>query len=63
MLKAYTIDAAWSMHQEKLTGSLTPGKKADIIVLSADLFAIAPQRISTVAVELTIIDGEVVYQK
>ena len=40
MLKAHTINAAWSMHQEALTGSLTLGKRADIVVLSEDLFAI-----------------------
>ena len=63
MLKAYTINAAWSMHQEALTGSLTPGKRADIVVLSEDLFAIPPQLISTVKVEKTFIDGQLVYQR
>lgn len=63
MLKAYTINAAWSMHQEVLTGSLTPGKRADIVVLSEDLFAIPPQLISTVKVEKTFIDGQLVYQR
>lgn len=61
MLKAYTINAAWSMHQEAVTGSLTPGKRADIVILSEDLFAIPPQRISTVQVEQTFIDGKRVY--
>ena len=63
MLKAYTINAAWSMHQDALTGSLTPGKRADIVVLSEDLFAIPPQLISTVKVEKTFIDGQLVYQR
>ena len=63
MLRAYTINAAWSMHQEELTGSLSPGKRADIVVLSADLFEIPPQRISTVAVEMTFLDGKLVYQR
>ena len=62
MLKAYTINAAWSMHQDAVTGSLTPGKRADVVVLSKDLFAIPAQRISTVQVEQTFIDGELVYQ-
>jgi hypothetical protein len=62
MLKAYTINAAWSMHQDSVTGSLTPGKRADVVVLSKDLFAIPAQRISTVQVEQTFIDGELVYQ-
>jgi predicted amidohydrolase YtcJ len=62
MLKAYTINAAWSMHQDALTGSLTPGKRADVVVLSEDLFSIPAQRISTVQVEQTFIDGKLVYQ-
>ncbi|MAM81794.1 MAG: hypothetical protein CMP89_13715 [Gammaproteobacteria bacterium] len=62
MLRAYTINAAWSMHQENLTGSLTPGKRADIIVLSDDLFEIPPQHISQVVVERTMIDGIQVYR-
>ena len=62
MLRAYTINAAWSMHQENLTGSLTPGKRADIIVLSDDLFKIPPQHISQVVVERTMIDGIQVYR-
>ncbi len=61
MLRAYTINAAWSMHQEAVTGSLTAGKRADIVILSEDLFAIPPQRISTVQVEQTFIDGQRVY--
>jgi predicted amidohydrolase YtcJ len=45
-----------------VTGSLTPGKRADVVVLSKDLFAIPAQRISTVQVEQTFIDGVLVYQ-
>lgn len=63
MLKAYTVNAAWSMHQEGATGSLTPGKLADVIVLSEDLFAVPPQRISTVQVEQTFVAGQRVYPK
>jgi len=39
------------------------GKLADVIVLSEDLFTISPQRISTVAVEQTFIEGQRVYPK
>ena len=61
MLRAYTINAAWAMHQDQETGSLAAGKLADLVVLSEDLFAIPPQRISTVRVEHTFVDGEQVY--
>lgn len=62
MLRAYTADAAWAMQQDKITGSLMPGKRADLIVLSRDLFAIPPQQVSTVFVEQTYMDGNLVYE-
>ena len=62
MLRAYTADAAWAMQQDKITGSLMPGKRADLIVLSKDLFAIPPQQVSTVFVEQTYMDGNLVYK-
>jgi len=37
-LKSFTIDAAYSGHQEKLLGSLAPGKKADFIILKDDYY-------------------------
>ena len=63
MLRAYTSTGAWAMHQDQETGTLSPGKRADLIVLSHDLFSIEPQLISTVQVEKTFLDGELVYQK
>ena len=63
MLRAYTSTGAWAMHQDQETGTLSPGKRADLIVLSQDLFVIEPQLISTVEVEKTFLDGKLVYQK
>ncbi len=63
MLRAYTSTGAWAMHQDQETGTLSPGKRADLIVLSHDLFSTEPQSISTVEVEKTFLDGKLVYQK
>ena len=61
MLLAYTSNGAWGMHQDETTGRLIVGMAADIVVLSEDLFTTPVQRISSVKVERTYIDGELVY--
>jgi predicted amidohydrolase YtcJ len=61
MLAAYTINGAYLRHQEKLIGSLEIGKRADLVVLDADLFRIPVTRISTARVLFTILDGKVIY--
>jgi hypothetical protein len=43
-------------------GSLRPGKWADLIVLSQNLFEIAAEEIAETQVEITVFGGEVVYE-
>ena len=61
MLAAYTIHGAWLMHQEADTGSIEPGKLADLVVLDRDLFEIPPAEINTTQVLYTFFGGRVVY--
>ena len=61
MIEAYTINGAWLMHQEQLTGSITVGKRADIIVLDRNLFEIPAQDINEATVLLTLLDGETIF--
>jgi predicted amidohydrolase YtcJ len=61
-IKAYTLGAALAGRREKTEGSLEPGKLADLIVLSQDLFKIAPTEIAKTEVLLTLVGGKVVYQ-
>jgi predicted amidohydrolase YtcJ len=63
MIAAYTINGAWLMHREKEIGSIEVGKAADIVVLDRDLFTTPPREIGQVHVDLTLLDGEVVYQR
>jgi len=58
---AYTINSAYTLHLEKVTGSLEVGKKADIIVLNQDIFKCETWKISDTRVRVTILDGNVVY--
>jgi hypothetical protein len=62
MLKAYTINAAYLMHQENLTGSIEVGKAADLIILERNLYDIPIEEISEVRVLETIIEGKTVYR-
>jgi predicted amidohydrolase YtcJ len=61
-LRAYTFGAAYAAFQENDKGTITPGKLADVVVLSEDLFRISPERIKDVRVDITILGGRVVYK-
>jgi predicted amidohydrolase YtcJ len=60
-LAAFTINAAYTNRLEKTTGSLEPGKSADLIVLDRNLFAIAPTQIAKAHVLLTLLEGRSVH--
>jgi predicted amidohydrolase YtcJ len=60
---AYTWGGAYASKTEKIKGSLEPGKLADIVVLSQDIFHIPSEQIRETKVELTIFDGEVIYER
>jgi hypothetical protein len=62
MLAAYTVGGAFVQHQEDFTGSIEPGKAADLVVLDRDLFAIPPGEISEARVLLTLLEGETVWR-
>jgi hypothetical protein len=40
-----------------------PGKLADLVVLSDDIFTIQPEAIENTRVDMTIFDGKVIYQR
>ena len=61
-LLMYTRNAARAMKLEEQTGSLQPGKKADLVVLDRDLLSIPPTQINEASVVLTLLDGGVIYQ-
>ena len=58
---AYTMGSAYAEFQEHDKGSITPGKLADMVVLSDDIFAIEPTALPDVTVEITIVGARVVY--
>jgi predicted amidohydrolase YtcJ len=62
-LKMFTIWAAYAAFEEKLKGSLEVGKLADLTVLSADIMKIAEPEILRTRCLMTVIGGEIVYER
>jgi predicted amidohydrolase YtcJ len=61
--RSFTIDAAYSAHQEKVIGSLAAGKKADFILLENNYFTQNQQNIWNNKVLATWVNGKQVYQQ
>ena len=63
LIRGFTIDAAYQLHMEDEIGSLEVGKKADLVVLDRNLFETDAYEIHKTEVVMTLMDGNVVYQK
>jgi len=62
-LRTYTINNAVAVFEDDIKGSLTPGKLADLVVLSDDILTIDAPDILNAQVDLTILGGAVVYER
>lgn len=62
-IRAQTIDAAWQLFADDVIGSLQVGKYADLVVLSADPRAVAPEAVAGIEVQATYLAGQQVYPK
>ena len=60
---AYTSSGAFLTSEEDVKGTLVPGMFADLVVLSGNLLEIDPRRTPEVVVDMTVIDGRVVYER
>ncbi|MGA7237136.1 MAG: amidohydrolase [Bryobacteraceae bacterium] len=61
-LRVNTINAAYNSHEEAIKGSITPGKLADFVVLSEDLFTVDKAKIKDIQIVRTVVGGATVYQ-
>jgi predicted amidohydrolase YtcJ len=54
---------AWVSRKERELGVLAPEMTADVTVFAEDLFALAPEKLASAQVEMTMVDGEVAYRR
>ena len=62
-IRLITIDAAWVGFEEDSKGSIEEGKLADMVVMAEDPFAVDIDRVKELNVDMTILDGKVVYER
>ena len=61
-VRAFTVGSAYAEFAEKVKGTITPGKLADLVMIDRDLYQINPADIDKARVLLTLMDGEVVWE-
>jgi predicted amidohydrolase YtcJ len=62
-LRSYTLDAAYAAFEDARLGSLSPGKLADVVVLSHDILTVPDDAIREARVLYTVVGGEVLYRR
>jgi hypothetical protein len=62
-LASFTLGAAYAAFEESTTGSIEPGKRADMTVLSLDIMRVPPSEILDAEVVMTIVGGRILYER
>jgi predicted amidohydrolase YtcJ len=62
-VRGFTLGPAYASGEEKIKGSIAPGKLADLVALSQDIFALSPTEILHTQADYTILDGRIVYAR
>lgn len=62
-VRAYTLGSAYAEFTDDIKGTISPGKLADIIILSRNIFEIDPVEIERTQVIMTIMDGRIIYDQ
>jgi predicted amidohydrolase YtcJ len=62
-LKSYTLDAAYATFEEDVLGSITPGKLADLVVLSKDILKVPAAEILQTRALMTVVGGKIVFER
>jgi predicted amidohydrolase YtcJ len=60
-LRMFTINAAYNAFDERIKGSIEPGKLADIAVLAQNPLEIEAEKIKDIPVDMTIVDGRIAF--
>jgi predicted amidohydrolase YtcJ len=62
-VRMFTLNGAYASLEERIKGSITPGKLADLVVLDRDPRSVSPEELHTLRAEMTVLDGKVVFER
>ncbi len=62
-LRLYTVNAAYAGYEENIKGVIAPGMLADLVVIDKDILSVPEDEIKNIKVDMTIINGEIVYTR
>ncbi len=62
-IRLYTWNGAYASFEETVKGSVETGKLGDLVVLNGSLLQEDPERIKDLQVDMTVLDGEIVYRR
>lgn len=62
-VRGFTVNGAYASCEENVKGSISVGKYADFVLLEQDIFNMDPDAIKDVSVLMTVLNGEIVYEK
>ena len=62
-IRLYTHGGAWVNFDEDIKGEIAPGMLADLVVLSEDILTAPPEEILKTKVDMTVLGGEIVYER
>jgi hypothetical protein len=62
-LRAYTAAGAYASFEEREKGTLEPGKLADLTLIDRDLTRVPPETLRDARVVLTVVGGQVVFER
>lgn len=59
----FTMGSAYASFEDNIKGSIEEGKLADMVVISEDIYKVSTDKIKDIVVEMTIMDGKIVYKR
>ena len=62
-IRLHTINGAYASFDERIKGSLEPGKLADLVLLDADIARVPAREVRHIPVKMTFVGGRAVYER
>ncbi len=62
-IRMYTYNGAYASLEEKIKGSIEPGKLADLVILSENILDTPVEELKSLKADMTVIDGQIVYER